>query len=362
MKNILFPTVRQGNCGDEFILLGVLNIIDSLQPEYNQVILNKNVEVCRRLLLRNKVLEIDIKGLNSKIPLNLGELCFKNQPLEDNSFADYYSLDFIDAVIFAGTPEWMVYKLRPLYEKLADYRGLILFLGPGYHEGLGRFGLYSKFSEVYRNIHKAAKAFIVRDRLLLDYMKPEVECDLLPCPALLCSKKHKARDTLGKIGFVLQAKRGDARVNYVSENLYYYSLQLLDEISKYYDVEVVCHWIEDLICLAKEVGDKYPVRYSYDAKDYLDIYDSYDLVVSTRVHGSGMAASLGIPTFTISHSMRTDTVKGFLSHVIFPDDHVDTVLDAIESLDIKEKSMKIISHKEDTLNAYKKVLSPFFPL
>lgn len=362
MKNILFATVRQGNCGDEFILFGTQNIISSLQPEYNPIIVNKNVEVCRRLLFRNKSVDINIAGMDKPISINLEKLCFQNQPLEDNSFAEYYSLDSIAAVVFAGTPEWVVYKLLPLHEKLAAYDGPILFLGAGFHEGFSGIGPYSNLHEIYRRIHKKADVFIVRDRLLVDYLKPDIHATLLPCPALFCSKSNRHRKELKKIGFSLQAKSGDAVVNSVSPEIYSFSLDLLETISRHYEVEVVCHWIEDLIFLESDLGDKYPLRYSYDARDYINIYDQYDLVISTRVHGSGMAASLGIPSFTISHSARTDTVNGFLSHVITREDTADAIVDRIASMDVGEESARLISHKSTTLESYKNHLKPYFPL
>ncbi|RPI76954.1 MAG: polysaccharide pyruvyl transferase family protein [Desulfobacteraceae bacterium] len=363
MKNILFATVRQGNCGDEFILFGTQNIIRTLQSEYNPVIVNKNVEVCRRLQFKNKIVDIGIDTVPPrKINLNLSDLCFKNLPLEDNSFADYYDLNDIDAVVFAGTPEWLVYKLFPLYQKLETYKGPILFLGVGYHEGFGGPEAYLQFHETYRKIHKKALVFAVRDNILLNYLKPEVQAVLLPCPAIFCSKRHRKRDRLTRIGFSLQAKAGDARVNFVSQAVYDFSFRLLNEVSKHYETEVIAHWIEDLIYLKREVKSDLPVRYSYDAKDYLGLYDRYDLVISTRVHGSGMAASLGIPTMTISHSMRTDTVKGFLSHVLSPAQDIMEILNLIRSLDMAAESEKIIRHKEATRVAYQELLKPIFPL
>ncbi len=362
MKNILFATVRQGNCGDEFILFGTQNIVSSLQPEYNAVIVNKNEEVCRRLQFRDKVLNINLGDLNKNISVNLEEACFKNLPLEDDSFADYYSLDFIDAFFFAGTPEWLVYKLIPLYEKLANFNGPICFLGLGYHEGFKESSSYLNFSEVYKKIHKKAHVFVVRDSLMFKYLEPHIKVDLLPCPALLSSKTQRKRHKLERIGFSLQAKVGDAIGNYVPQGVYYFSLKLLEEVARHYQVEVVCHWIEDLIYLTRELGHKYILRYSYDAKDYLNIYDQYDLVISTRVHGSAMAASLGIPTFTISHSMRTDTVKGFFSQIIALDSRIEDIIENIKTFDIVGESEKIIAHKTATLEAYKKLLSPYFPL
>ncbi|PKN68145.1 MAG: hypothetical protein CVU57_00545 [Deltaproteobacteria bacterium HGW-Deltaproteobacteria-15] len=362
MKNVLFATVRQGNCGDEFILFGTQNIISSLQPGYNSIIVNKNSEVCRRLLFRFRNLNIQVPGMEKPVTLNLEELCFKNRPLEDNSFADYYSLDFIDAVVFAGTPEWIAYKLLPLYQKLETYKGPILFLGLGFHEGFDDGKAYPGLNDVYKRIHKRADVFIVRDRLLMDYVTPEIQATLLPCPALFSSETQRQRTSVRKIGISLQAKEGDAVVNFVSRETYAFGLRLVEAISNHYDVEVVCHWIEDLICLRKDLGDKYVLRYSYDAKDYLKIYDQYDLVISTRVHGAGMAASLGIPSFTISHSARTDTVNGFLSHVITPDDDPELIVDRIAGMDPGKESARLIAHKSAVLGAYQKCLRPYFPL
>ncbi len=362
IKNILFATVRQENCGDEFILFGAQNILKSMLPEFNPVIMNKNVEVCRRLKLRDKVVDIRDHVSNNVTSLNLEELCFQNEPLYDNSFADYYPLDFIDCVVFAGSPEWVTNKLRPLYSKLADFNGPIFFLGPGIHEGFEEFGPYANIPEVFKTIHKKANVFAVRDRLLLEYLKPDVSAKMLPCPALLCSPKHRKRDKIKKIGFSLQANAHNARVIFVPDDTYDFSIQLLKEVARYYEVEVVCHWIEDLICLQKKLGNSIPIRYSYDAKDYLTFYDQYDLVISTRVHGSGMAASLGIPSFTISHSRRTDTVNGFLSRVLTMDMQPAEIIHQIQSIDLSTASEHVISHKNQTLQDYQVLLKPFLPL
>jgi hypothetical protein len=223
-------------------------------------------------------------------------------------------------------------------------------------------GPYTNFNEIYRNIHKKADLFVSRDRLLVDYLHPEVKAVHLPCPALFCATTHRPRSKILKIGFSLQANARDAKVNSVPPDTYAYSIQLLETVADGYDVEIVCHWIEDLICIGKDVGSKYTLRYSYDAKDYLGIYDDYDLIVSTRVHGSAMAASLGIPTITISHSMRTDTVRGFLSQIISVNDSIPSVMNYIQELDVYQASQDVISHKIASLEQYKHHLKSYFPL
>ena len=360
MKNILFPTVRQGNCGDEFIFMGVKNLIDSMQPEYNPIILNKNVEACRRLALRGRAVNIETDS-GEKVSLDLEQLCFMKWPsLHDNSFADYHELDFIDAVVFAGTPEWMGFKLDHLYRKLRRFEGPILFLGVGFHEGLAQSGPYAAFAE--KPIHQAARVFTVRDRLLYDFVKKEVAAVQLPCPALLCAPNHKKRTAVKRIGFSLQGKKGQARANYVPEATYDFSLKLLRVMARYFECEVVCHWIEDLVHINNEIGHEFTVRYTYDAKDYLRIYDRYDLVIGTRVHGSGMAASLGIPSYTIAHSLRSDTVMGFLSRLIAPTDDVEEIVAEVQALDLAAASAQVIAHKKETLAAYQALLDPHFPL
>ena len=306
-----------------------------------------------------------IPGIDNKtFPASLsGDLYPKGIPIfPEDRLLDLIRDESIDAVVFAGTPEWMVYKLLPLYEKLAAYQGPIIFLGVGFHEGFEQIGSYAAVHDIYKRIFKKADVFAVRDSNLLEFVKPEIKATLLPCPALLCAEQHSLRQKVKKIGFSLQAPQNAARVNFVPDDIYNYSLDLLKALSNHYEVEVVCHWIEDLICLQRDLGDQFNLRYSYDACDYLDIYDNYDLVISTRVHGSAMAASLGIPTFTISHSARTDTVKGFLSTIISPANPIADVVQAVGSMAPDQASNRLIAHKLDTIMSYRRLLQPYFPL
>lgn len=45
IKNIMFSSTRQWNCGDEFILFGVMNIFDRLlgKDSYNPILYNRNL-------------------------------------------------------------------------------------------------------------------------------------------------------------------------------------------------------------------------------------------------------------------------------------------------------------------------------
>ena len=71
------------------------------------------------------------------------------------------------------------------------------------------------------------------------------------------------------------------------------------------------------------------INYSYDSKDYIDIYNKFDLVIGGRVHGIGMSASLGIPGIMIKHDSRSSTTDGFLATSINIGTSVNDIVEII---------------------------------
>jgi hypothetical protein len=57
------------------------------------------------------------------------------------------------------------------------------------------------------------------------------------------------------------------------------------------------------------------VLYSAYAEDYAGLFDRFDVVLSTRIHGCGIASSLGIPNVLIPHDGRSQTALKFGSCV-----------------------------------------------
>ncbi|MCL2390718.1 MAG: polysaccharide pyruvyl transferase family protein, partial [Endomicrobia bacterium] len=119
-KNILFSTTRQWNPGDEFILLGCINLLKELYPGFNPVIYNRNPAIRQEKysnlnFFRNTFWErvsCKSKGLSD---------AFLRMGFFDNSFKDNTDASFLDLAVFAGSPEWYGYRNAKLYDVINRY-------------------------------------------------------------------------------------------------------------------------------------------------------------------------------------------------------------------------------------------------
>lgn len=108
MKNYIISTTRQWNCGDEFILFGVLNIIKKLnkQNKFNTIIYNRNPSV-RPTFNRSNPIE------------KLKSIPFSHTHDYDNSFHfrsnNFCTNRYLDTAICAGTPEWHGRRCEDFY-------------------------------------------------------------------------------------------------------------------------------------------------------------------------------------------------------------------------------------------------------
>ena len=128
-------------------------------------------------------------------------------------------------------------------------------------------------------------------------------------------------------------------------------------MSEKYDCSIICHSYPDFVRAKSEFSGTQAYYSSY-SDDYIDIYKQFDLIVGTRIHGSGMASSLGIPSLTIPIDSRSETVKLFLSKLVEP----EGLLNNIERIDISEMSYNLLEYKRlkfQKLKAYLKCI-PFF--
>ncbi|WP_201296882.1 polysaccharide pyruvyl transferase family protein [Billgrantia tianxiuensis] len=206
-----------------------------------------------------------------------------------------------------------------LYSSILEYDLPTIFLGLGTS---GKFSFNDEhFTKEEQEVFKRASLITTRDTDTHDGLQP-LETHQLPCPALLSSKSGRLVDKVKRIGLMYGTNDAVASNN-VSSDTYQYMMniykKLLDDYGDEYEIEFVSHYIDELSHFRKDFGDQ-TVRYSYDAKDYLDIYNRYDLVIGYRVHGIGISASMGIPGIMLAHDRRAATVKGFLADMIAIDD------------------------------------------
>lgn len=360
IKNIIFSTTRQWNPGDELIFTGVLNVFTELIGDrFNPILYNRHPDIrsCRQDEQYFKTARVpqnfhtDDSKRTLEANLKFGFFDNSLKPDTDCSFADW--------VVFAGSPEWCNGRSHDLYTHILRHNIPVMILGVG-----GGLDIYRpEFLEVIQK----AKALTVRDAATLTAVQPANSNAIrMACPALLSAPRSKERHVgaVQKIGLIFQASVQESVIwNGCSDDAYDYQIGLLNRIIRQhgsqYDLGIICHYIDELP-LAKKLFPQHEILYSYNALDYLDIYRQFDLVVGTRVHGIGAAASVGVPGVAIQHCPRGATCHGFLADVVdcetTPLDKAMTIMaGAITSA--HEKSADILEHKNKTMDAYKKIVA-----
>lgn len=355
MRNILFSTTRQWNVGDEFILFGAIHLMRSIFPEgFNPIIYNRHPDLRTDIpalydLHNIKIYAAEQTTLIADANFRVG--------FRDNSFKASTDGHFIDLVVFAGTPEWSNSRCFDLYQMIEKYDIPVIALGIGNQ-------IQDECDLVLRNLSRFS-LFTVRSPELIPKLSQLISPPpkFLPCPSICSAAAEQMRsvEEVTHIGLVYACDIDRSEVNNcVSPETYQYLLGVFRHIQHKYPgikYSLICHYIDELPFAHSDFPD-IEVLYSFDAKDYYDIYNRFDLVIGARVHGIGCAASMGIPGICIAHDFRGETVKGFLADVLSvgePLKAVDETLSrAITS--ISERSCALQTLITETTNKYQELL------
>lgn len=352
-KNVLISATRQWNPGDEFIMFGVENILKNILGSFNPILYNRSPEVrdgrkySQHFKTKQKALFIEKNHL-----LRIFKGGFR-----DNSFKNGSDASVIDYAVFAGSPEWYGYRVKYMYELIQKYNIPCAFLGIG----MGDSKDFNKVGKLYYDVLENAKIITTRDRMTLDYVG-KWGGKYMPCPAFLSAPFNKKVEKADKIALIY-ATHKTCFGNNVAKEMHDYIVELYKKLQKIYDVSLVCHYIDEIEEAKKEFGSSMDIFYSYDARDYVNIYNNFDMVIGGRVHGIGMCASLGIPGVMISHDVRSDTVIGFKAEVInYKEVSADEALNRIAAVieNIPERSEALLDHKVKVMDEYVNMLKPMF--
>ncbi|QIQ22410.1 polysaccharide pyruvyl transferase family protein [Zophobihabitans entericus] len=353
MKNVVYSTTRQWNPGDEFILLGVKHLITKVIGKHNAIIFNRTPQI------RRDQHYVGANWLRRFMYKHGREKYMDNTIFWDNSVKTGKELDYADLVIFAGSPEWRGDRLKELYSAILKYHLPAYFLGLGAAGDLD----FNQFSEDEKIVLSNAKLITARD----EYCNEQLSCvnsHYLPCPALFSSPSYKVVKEVKKVGLLYGSDLAVTNNN-ISTDTYNFMkrvyAKLLDKYEEKYEFEFVAHYIDELPLFKKDYPDK-TIRYSYDSKDYLDIFADYDLIIGHRVHGIGMCASMGTPGIMIAHDRRATTVKGFLADMVTIDSSEEDFLHIVEKAieEVETRSEALIKHRLETEKRYLDLLKPTF--
>lgn len=356
MLNVLFSTTRQWNVGDEFILFGAINLIKSVfSEEVNPIIYNRHPD------LRTDLLPIcDLKDIKLCAADELTLLADANFRVgfRDNSFKNSLDGQFLDLVVFAGTPEWSNNRCLDLYQIIEKYDLPVIALGIGNC-------IQEQHDLIKRNLDKF-QLFTVRSPELINTIENQlkIQSHYLPCPSLCSSPPEKIRvfSSVKNIGLIYSCDEMRSEINNcVSTSTYNYLIRLFQELRKNnseYHFSIVCHYVDELPYAHCDFPDM-DIFYSFDAKDYYDIYHQFDLVIGARVHGIGCAASMGIPGICVVHDFRGETVSGFFAEKLNIN---QSLLSAQELLEytietIEVRNRRLVANIEKTAEHYKGLIS-----
>lgn len=353
--NVLISTTRQWNPGDEFILQGSQNILSQIFGNaYNPIIYNRNPDIRGGARFRNKT-------RNYSLSYRWDQKSFKGKGCihellrighYDNSWKDDMNAKNIDLAVFAGSPEWYGRRLFSMYQAIEKAEIPAVFLGLGAGDCVD----FSKSDPIVDRVLTNAKFISARDKQTETLLK-KYNAIYMPCPALLAAPTNRIVKSVTKIGLIY-ATHETLKGNNVSKEMHDYIVDLYKELAKSYDVELVCHYIDE-IDKAKEELPNIDINYSYDSKDYVEIYNKFDFIIGGRVHGIGMCASLGIPGIMIKHDSRSSTTDGFLAATVeigMPAKEVRRQIDA-RCANVEDLSRKLVEHKEITMREYVERLS-----
>lgn len=215
--NIVFSATRQWNPGDEFIMMGCINLLKNNFPfSFNPLIYNRNPQTQN------------------------GASIF----YYDNSISDRIDASIIDLVIFAGSPEWYGPYTQMLYKICEKNNIPVCYMGIG----LGIPKTIDSFSELELTVLKNAKFITTRDKAARDLLE-RFRASHIPCPALFASMKSKKIKKVKKIGLIYATHKTIA-CNNINEQASIFLNELYSTLLLEYDgrfiFEFIAHYIEEI--------------------------------------------------------------------------------------------------------------------
>ena len=326
MRNVLYASTRGWNVGDDFIRMGCERLVEVFWPKHNRMLYDKAPHV---------------RQAQGGVWEGGGEFHANSA-----GAVKHHGMRF-DLLVAAGTPENSSGRMMPFF----DWTGVPCI-------GLALGGNPAGFSPPVVEKWRRCEVLTTRSRgYLEEYRKRighHVEC--LPCTSLFSADSQKSVGKAERVALGWKSAKG-VSMNSMDSEQYQQMVDLYRELMKSrpaLDYVIVCHHIDEV----DEAMREFPsleVRHSYDEHGYFGIYGDCDFVVSPKVHGCGVCASMGIPGVLLPTDRRADTADGFLSFVTWD---LDGVLDRMKKA--SEISEKLHLARENAWDRTVRLLEPVF--
>ena len=325
--NILFSSTRQWNPGDEFIFFGIRHLFEEIirDRKINWVLYDRNPD-------------LNINGFTDRT---------HKENIWGNSFhqGDPGS---INIALIAGTPEWFDLPLTNFYRAVQNEQWPLFLIGLGYIDAPINFSE----NELYC-LKNLSKVITARDEYASrELAKEGIPSELLPCPALFALSTEIIPTKIRRIGFILQT--GKTTNQLIPQALTETCINTIKKLRMAgRQVDVICHYIDEFTEFSRTLS---PVRYSYDARDYIEILADYDLIISTRLHGAILANSVGKPAILLNvNDSRCNGAAALFPCIYSAPPDYDILINLIDSLRVSHWK-RLPQWKADMKSQYLNIL------
>lgn len=295
--NILISTTTNWNPGDDFIRYGVKNLLtEYFNTNINWIHYDRNPDF------------------------------FKKQSWEmgsghvSNCMNSNIDWSIVDAVVLAGSPEFLHGPLKPLYEGLTNHSNIpLLLIGVGYSFSTDNI----KFTkEELSCLNRDNTLIITRQYDLKDTLTKTLnkQTYCLPCPALFAADHLNITKQTSKTLYIPQTDIGPQAIE---------SKDLLN-IPK--GAQVLCHYVEDF--------KRYGGYFSSDAHDLLNKIVQHSDIVTNRLHGGLPALGKNASVTFVNSSNRVN--KALEPFQKFTKDGIIYRMNQREYDDIKSEYFQIL--------------------
>jgi hypothetical protein len=340
--NILISSTRQWNPGDEFILLGARRLLEAtVGTGPNYLLWNRNPD-----------LFVD----RWKDPqLRPGFLT--NSSMEP-------SLDLVDLVVLAGTPEWFGRPVERIFRELLRYPTVpLIALGVG---GAGHgFALNPQEREV---LQRENSLIICRNPVLAQEINDQLgstKAVVLPCPALFCSPAdiprtlesfHRGLPTINVQADVVENQ--SVPTPFVEQLIQHIQTRETRSATRF-----VAHYVDEFHRFSRLFRDA-DIFFSYEPLDYIRFYrEQPRALITSRLHGAIASLSCGTPACLFDFG--SDRVAGAATPFgdllpCLPFDDAVAWLERKSPEQCVQDSEAIVDFRQSSYQRYLIILADFF--
>jgi len=344
-------TTENENVGDDFIRQGIINILGMSRRQYDLYIINKHDDQSFTMPAGSKNHIKGNKYDNTDLCIVCGTPVFWSINGSTSYNCDWY--------------DWFYEKV--VFDK-KNVRKNTLVIGAGSCQSLQDIDARSYIKDYKcvlfaQRLSKSSNIITVRDELakkILDELK--IKGMYQPCPALLCyNNEYYSKPSQNLIGINLMQNCG----HYNNDNIDIWLREirvLLKLLRREYRLEFIAHNQDDFEFMKTLKNDSENILFSNKWKDYYSYYRKLNLVISSRIHGSIIAASFGVPSITFYSDSRGLSCKG-ISEYIFQYNKFESSSIALKVNDILQNFIpirqKLIMLKKATLNNYHSLIDKY---